>query len=184
MLNVVTCGLSGFTIFFHITSYKHDFLEKLLSMRCVPGFSPQFLSETYLILRSRWLQFCMNYEFLRDILPCSLVNTYWHLQKRTAFASLHANNSTKPNIPEDLNFRRCESLSISHWFSGMSREWRQSRLLLSRSCSDFSFEQFCTFCKYKHLEHPRRLRWTGLVQLCQSSCSIQQCDISIVKFLG
>ena len=52
MHHIVTCGLSGSTIFFHIISQTVLFSKKkLLNVKCVFRFSLQMLSETLLILR-------------------------------------------------------------------------------------------------------------------------------------
>ena len=53
MRHIVVSGLSGSTVFLHITPKRQDFLgkKKLLRIQCVFQFSLQILSETFLILR-------------------------------------------------------------------------------------------------------------------------------------
>jgi hypothetical protein len=53
MRHVVFCDLSGCNMFFGIISKMARFSEeKLLNIKCMFGFSLQFLSETLLILSS------------------------------------------------------------------------------------------------------------------------------------
>ena len=41
---IITCGLSGYAIFFHITSKQHDFREKIIEHKiCVFTFSTPFM---------------------------------------------------------------------------------------------------------------------------------------------
>jgi len=51
MRNIVNCGLSGSTTFFHGISFMVRFSTKLYRKQNVSEFSLQFLSETFLILR-------------------------------------------------------------------------------------------------------------------------------------
>jgi hypothetical protein len=51
--HIVTCGLFGSAIFFHISHKRHDFWEKVIEQKMF-WFSVELLSETFLILG--WIQ--------------------------------------------------------------------------------------------------------------------------------
>ena len=77
---IVTCGLSGSTIFFHISlSHKrHNFQIKLLNVKCVFWFSLKVLYETFHILwkkRIKW-DIVINVYFKVSII---LIRFKWNL---------------------------------------------------------------------------------------------------------
>jgi hypothetical protein len=51
MHHIVTCGLYGSTVFFHIISSAERFSKKVIKHKMCVLFPLQLLSETFLILR-------------------------------------------------------------------------------------------------------------------------------------
>jgi hypothetical protein len=68
---IVTCGLSGYTIFFHISHKRHDF-RRVTEHKSVFWFSLQLSSETFLIPRGNERDMIKNVHGLHIKYPLFL----------------------------------------------------------------------------------------------------------------
>jgi hypothetical protein len=82
--HIVTCGLSGCTIFFHIYLINSTIFKNLLNIECVFWFSLKGLLETFLILRrteilpQRYISLHVkNPLFLSDFNETWIILTYF-----------------------------------------------------------------------------------------------------------